>query len=157
MVGDHSCREQPPAGIPHRLVCQDGEMASLGELLATLHPELVDGRFVFTAVASLAEVLAAGVEPVVTVRELEGLTAIMTVEEAARLGLDSSFEAAMISLGVSSELDAVGLTAAVSTALAEIGIAANVVAGLHHDHLFVPADRSAAALAALRSLSTDAG
>jgi hypothetical protein len=45
----------------------------------------------------------------------------------------------------------------VSTALAEIGIAANVVAGLHHDHLFVPADRSAAALAALRSLSTDAG
>ena len=48
-------------------------------------------------------------------------------------------------------------TAAVASRITEIGIAANVVAGLHHDHLFVPADRSAAALAALRSLSTDAG
>ena len=60
-------------------------------------------------------------------------------------------------LGMSGALTGNQLFVKINSALAEIGIAANVVAGLHHDHLFVPADRSAAALAALRSLSTDAG
>ncbi|MHB1138960.1 MAG: ACT domain-containing protein, partial [Microthrixaceae bacterium] len=43
------------------------------------------------------------------------------------------------------------------TALAERGISCNVVAGYHHDHLFVPASAAQGALAALRELSVAAG
>ena len=50
-------------------------------------------------------------------------------------------------------LDAVGLTAAVSTALADAGLSCNVMAGYHHDHLLVPADRGAEAIAVLSDLS----
>jgi hypothetical protein len=56
---------------------------------------------------------------------------------------------------VASDLDAVGLTAVVATALAGQGIPANVVAGFHHDHVFVPVDRGAAAMRVLAALSED--
>lgn len=46
-----------------------------------------------------------------------------------------------------------GLTAAVATALADDGIACNVVAGYHHDHLFVPAARAADAMESLVRLA----
>ena len=51
-----------------------------------------------------------------------------------------------------SSLEAVGLTAALSKRLADAGISANMIAALHHDHLFVPWDRRDEALAALRGL-----
>ena len=51
-----------------------------------------------------------------------------------------------------SDLAAVGLTAAFSRALGDAGIACNVIAGVHHDHLIVPAERAGDALAALRAL-----
>jgi hypothetical protein len=50
----------------------------------------------------------------------------------------------------------VGLTAAVSGALAEAEIACNVVAGFHHDHLFVPWERRDEALAILQRLASSA-
>jgi hypothetical protein len=62
------------------------------------------------------------------------------------------FRAAWITLTVHSDLHAVGLTAAVADALAGKRISCNVVAAAHHDHLFVPVDEGAAALAALRDL-----
>jgi len=40
----------------------------------------------------------------------------------------------------------------VSAALAASSIGCNVVAGAHHDHLFVPFDRAAEALAILGAL-----
>ena len=60
---------------------------------------------------------------------------------------------ARITLGVHSSLAAVGLTARVSAALAARGISANMVAAVHHDHVFVPWDRREEAMAALRGLS----
>jgi len=46
---------------------------------------------------------------------------------------------------------AVGLTAFVATRLAEAGMSCNVVAGYHHDHLFVPFPRGPEAVALLTS------
>ena len=74
------------------------------------------------------------------IREDEGTTAIVP---------DPAGDFARITLTVHSALDGVGLTAAVAGALAERGIACNVVAGFHHDHLFVPWQRREDALAAL--------
>ena len=78
------------------------------------------------------------------IREDEGTTAIVP---------DAGGDFARITLTVHSALDGVGLTAAVAGALAERGIACNVVAGFHHDHLFVPWARAKEALRTLAVLS----
>jgi hypothetical protein len=88
-----------------------------------------------------------------TVVEAEGTTLVVTQEEADRLGLRYEFVAAMITLRVHSSLESVGLTATVSSALAEAGISCNVIAGYHHDHLFVPCDRGGEAMELLGTLS----
>ncbi|GAA4902337.1 ACT domain-containing protein [Streptomonospora salina] len=118
-------------------------------MLAGLEPFLRPGTYVFAR----ADVPPAGVVPAVTVAEDEGLTVVCTREEAEAAGLDYGFAAAWITLRVHSALDAVGLTAAVSAALAEAGLACNVVAGYHHDHLFVPAGEGERAAELLRRLS----
>ncbi len=87
-----------------------------------------------------------------TVREDEGLTLVLARERADELGLAYDFVAAWITLRLHSELDAVGLTAAFSRALADAGIGCNVLAGLRHDHLLVPADRAEEAIAVLRTV-----
>jgi hypothetical protein len=91
-----------------------------------------------------------------SIREAEGLTLVVSEEEAARHGLVCRFRAAWISLSVHSDLAAVGLTAAFSSALAAAGISCNVLAGLCHDHLLVPADRGEQALSVLRTLQQQA-
>ena len=115
----------------------DGER-DLARLLAALDPRLDSERYSFTATSDAT--LNDG--DFAIVREAEGLTAI---------GHDLAGEWARISLGVHSSLDAVGLTAALAARLAERGISANIVAALHHDHIFVPWDRREDALEALRS------
>jgi len=87
------------------------------------------------------------------VREEEGPSALVPLAAARRAGRTVTFVAAGITLSVHSDLAAVGLTAAVATRLARDGIACNVVAGLRHDHLFVPWEARDAALAALRELA----
>jgi hypothetical protein len=82
------------------------------------------------------------------IREDEGVTLIIRAKED-----HPGPHFACITLQVHSALEGVGLTAAVSSALAEAGIACNVVAGFHHDHLFVPWERREDALASLNSLS----
>ncbi|WGV16120.1 ACT domain-containing protein [Fuscovulum ytuae] len=86
--------------------------------------------------------------PFATVAETEGMTVVALLEEMAKAGLASE-QWARISLTIHSDLAAVGLTAAFSAALAAEGISCNVVAGFHHDHLFVPWARRFDALAAL--------
>ena len=62
---------------------------------------------------------------------------------------------ARITLQVHSSLTAVGLTARVADALAEAGISANMVAAIHHDHVFVPWERREESLAILHRLSDE--
>lgn len=113
----------------------DGER-DLAKLLEALDPTLYPDRYAF----------AEGPEPqtgwFALIGEEEGLTVIRADPEGAW---------ARISLAVHSSLEAVGLTAELSRRLAQAGISANIVAGLRHDHLFVPWDRRAEALDLLRS------
>ncbi len=122
----------------------------LGRLLAGVSPRLNDGRYVYTQVQQR---VPPGVDPVVVVREDEGLTLVLAQEEADASGMPYEYVAAWITLEVRSALETVGLTAAVSRALAEAGISANVVAGFAHDHVFVPYERASDALRALDALT----
>ena len=90
-----------------------------------------------------------------TVTEDEGLTVVADLAGMRAAGLISD-PWARISLTVHSDLAAVGLTAAFAGALAEAGISCNVIAGFHHDHLFVQWDRRCEALDVLTGLARDA-
>ncbi|MER8044602.1 ACT domain-containing protein [Streptomyces sp. NPDC094032] len=126
----------------------------LTRLVAGMRPELHPGRYVFTTVDGPAP---AGVAPVATVAEREGLTMVVRQEDADAASLAYDYVAGWITLRVHSALDAVGLTAAVARELAEAGLSCNVVAGFHHDHLFVEHARAHEALATLNDLSERAG
>ncbi|MFJ7128651.1 ACT domain-containing protein [Streptomyces sp. NPDC098101] len=126
----------------------------LTRLLAGLRPELDPGRYVFTTVDGPAP---AGLAPVVTVAETEGLTLVVRQEEADATSLAYDYVAGRITLRVHSALDAVGLTAAVAGELAGAGMSCNVVAGFHHDHLFVEHARAEEALVVLNRLAERSG
>ena len=90
--------------------------------------------------------------PFATVAEAEGMTVVAPLAAMRAAGMASD-PWARISLTVQSDLAAVGLTAAFAGVLGAEGISCNVIAGYHHDHLFVQWDRREDALAALRALS----
>jgi hypothetical protein len=122
----------------------------LQRLLRDLRPELNPGRYVFTTAEGG---VPSGVSPVVTVAEQEGLTLVVPQAEADGAGMAYDYVAGWITLRVHSALAAVGLTAAVSRALADAGLSCNVVAGFHHDHLFVPYEDAEHAVEVLRRLA----
>ncbi len=127
-------------------------ITDLNDLLTHMQPELNAGRYAFVALPNNA-----AVDPnqiVASVKEQEGLTVIVSEEVALDQGWEVAFTAAWITLNVYSDLAAVGLTAAVSGALAKAGISCNVIAGVHHDHLFVPIDRAHEAMKELSQLSS---
>jgi uncharacterized protein len=125
--------------------------SDLDTLLRNLRPELRPGVFAFCSWPRdrpLADLPAMG-----TFREAEGMTVIVEERVAAERGLACLYRAAWITLGVHSDLHAVGLLAAATRALADAGISVNVVSAVHHDHLFVPVERTAEAMAVLESLA----
>ena len=87
-----------------------------------------------------------------TVDEAEGMTTVLAVADAERLGVHPEFVAAWLTVVANTALDVVGLTAAIASALAAEDIACNVLAGYHHDHLLVPLDKAERALAVLNAL-----
>lgn len=125
-------------------------LTDLHEMLSVLAPEMDDQRYVFSQVQG--EVVPyLELSPVAVIRELEGITLILSESAARGAGLEYDGFFRRITLMVNSSLQAVGLTAAVSTRLAEAGIAVNMVAGYCHDHIFVPAERADDALNLLSS------
>ncbi|MBK6424489.1 MAG: PhzF family phenazine biosynthesis isomerase [Gemmatimonadetes bacterium] len=137
-----------PAPDPH-------PTRDLSRLLAGMAPVLDPTPWAFCRVPEGR--LPDGVEPVATVREVEGLTAVVAAADAARLGWPAVFAARRIILTVHSDLQAVGFMARVSAALTEHGIPCNVAAGIAHDHLFVPEAAAGAALARLEALAARPG
>lgn len=113
-----------------------------------LHPE----TFVYCTFPDFR--LPAGINPICTFREAEGLTAIVEWSEADRADVPHVFEARLITLTVHSSLDAIGLLATIATGLAKAGIPCNAIAAYHHDHLFVPRHLADDAMLLLVSLAS---
>lgn len=120
----------------------------LERLLIDLAPALMPETYVF---AQTDERSPPGA--IMTFREAEGMTVVMTQEQAAAAGLKATFPSRLITLRVHSSLEAVGFLAAILPKLAAEKIAVNAVAGYCHDHLFVPQDRAEDAMRVLRELT----
>lgn len=120
------------------MVVRDG-----AEMVRQMSPRLCEGVYGFVAATDLAvaeDVLG-------WFREEEGVSVIRPVPAGTPDAMRQ------ITLDVHSALDGVGLTAAVSTALAAANIPCNMVAALHHDHVFVPEADAPRALQILQQLS----
>ncbi len=126
-------------------------ISDLDRTLAALDPQ-VQGNYVFATSDSVPP----GLEPFALIREAEGLTMVVEATEAYRLGLGEHSLYSRITPSLSTELQSVGLTATISQTFASRGISCNVIAGFHHDHFFVPAEKSQEALSLLNSLSEQA-
>jgi uncharacterized protein len=122
----------------------------LARLLQTMQPVLNEGVYAYCVVPTHLD--ARALDALASFREREGVTVIIEETLARTAGLPIHFRAAWITLNVHSDLDAVGFTAAFARALADAGIGCNVIAAVHHDHVFVPVERTAEALASLRAL-----
>jgi uncharacterized protein len=126
-----------------------GPVSDLAGMLAGMAPMLDERAWRFDLLDETAPTPALQ-QAFALIREEEGVTAIMPYD-VTNAGDSGDF--ARITLMVHSALDGVGLTAAVSGALAAAGIACNIVAGYHHDHLFVPWERRSEALELLQRLA----
>jgi hypothetical protein len=125
-------------------------VSDLATLLASMEPELHPGTWAWCSLPP--GVRANDVEVVASVRESEGVSVVVAESEALARAWPIAFRSAWITLRVHSDLAAVGLTAAFARALGDAGIPCNVIAGVRHDHLFVPAERAMDAMAALLAL-----
>ena len=141
-------------GAPVAADGQAGAIRDLDRLLAGMRPSLQPGRYAFTTLPPGQAIDPASI--VASIREAEGLSVILTEDDALALDLPIAFTASWITLEVHSDLATVGLTAAFSQALAQAGIGCNVVAGTIHDHIFVPVDQASDAMAALQALQQQA-
>ena len=121
-------------------------------MIAQMSPRLDERQWCFVSVTPdrAPELLGAALG---TFREEEGVSAIVPPQ----LAPEGNPVFARIVLEVYSDLEGVGLTAAVATALAEADIPCNMVAALHHDHVFVPEGRAAEALGILQELAAAQG
>ncbi len=128
-------------------------VSDLSQILRTLDPLLHPQRVGFFL---LAPDVSVPENAIAVFRESEGTTMILPLDHATASTMQSRFDAAWITLRVHSDLAAVGLTAVVSTAMANAGVSCNVIAAIHHDHLFVPAADADRAMDVLRTLQSRA-
>lgn len=124
----------------------------LQTLLANVDPVLDERSFVFCTFPDFNSNDICRLNPIGMFQEKEGVTLIITKQQAIDSHIDYESVYKLISLNVHSSLDAVGLTAAFSVKLAEKNISANVVAAYYHDHIFVPEEKAEQALMAICEL-----
>ena len=124
----------------------------LEELLKSMSPAVQEGEYAFCTLTDL-DFDYKHLKPIATFRESEGLTLVLSVDEAAKEGIAFEGTYKQITLTVHSSLEAVGLTAAVANKLTSHGISANVIAAYYHDHIFVQSDKADQALSALKEFS----
>jgi len=129
-------------------------ISDLPTLLASMDPVLGEGVYTFATIPGGD--CPAGLRPLGTFHEPEGLTVICPPADAHRHGLRATGNFRLITLRVPSSLAAVGFLAEISHALRQAALPCNVVSAFHHDHLLIPADQAEAALRVLRMLSATA-
>ncbi|OOR98984.1 acetyltransferase [Haemophilus paracuniculus] len=111
-------------------------ISDLQTLIRSMQPVLNEGIYYF---ATLAEGQNVPFDQIISlIQEKEGVSIVVSEQTAQQYQLDGQFKSAWITLNVHSDLAAVGLTAAFATALGKANISCNVIAGNHHDHIFVP-------------------
>jgi hypothetical protein len=127
-------------------------------MIAGMAPVALSGRWHFCTVAAddprcdRLRLIARA-----TLDETEGWSLILDEAAAVAEGMTTDMPMTQISLEVHSALDGIGLTAAISKALTEAELPCNIVAGYHHDHIFVPSGRADEAVALLRARAKEAG
>jgi hypothetical protein len=127
---------------------------NLAKLLRGMRPVLRDGVYVFVTLPPGSDRLR--IDPLMSFREVEGLTMILPESEAVAFGLEPAFRSRMITLDVHSALDSVGFLAVITSHLAAAGMGVNPISAFYHDHLFVPVDRADEAIEILEALAAKA-
>ncbi|MCB0550149.1 MAG: ACT domain-containing protein [Phaeodactylibacter sp.] len=130
-------------------------ITDLEALITNMEPVLNEGEYVFATVPNTASIPREST--VCEIKEKEGITVVVSKEDAAALGLPFEYVASWITLNIHSSLEAVGLTAAFSSALAQNNISCNVIAGYYHDHIFVDKKDKDKAVKVLRAMSEKTG
>lgn len=137
------------------LVQHPGEL-SLKKLLATLTTTLHAPIYVFAVVKADAKLPPfSKVQMLFREDGAEGVTAILTREDAEAHQVEYSFPCKKITLNVMSSLEAVGFIAVIATRLAKYEMGVNPVSGFYHDHLFVPLGRENDAIQILADLAEE--
>lgn len=124
---------------------------NLDVLLRSMQPVLHPGEYVFCTLAP-GQPAPAGLSPVATFREAEGLTLVLPTAQAEKAGLAGVYPCRWLTLNVHSSLEAVGFLARITAHLAAHGISVNPVSAFYHDHLFVPAAQADEVLRLLEEL-----
>ena len=127
------------------------EMATYEQMLAKMSPK-VGGEFVFASVKTVPE----GVEPVALIREAEGITIGVSLEDAAAAGIATDDPYTIITLSAPGSMDVVGLNSGIAQALSTRSIPANIFSGIYHTHIFVPSRLATEAKAVLDDVSGQA-
>ncbi|WP_338032224.1 ACT domain-containing protein [Desulforhopalus vacuolatus] len=127
---------------------------NLMKLLASMKPIILDEEYVFCTINGAKYGDYSELSPLASYLEFEGLTLLLTKDNAEKANLKYEGVFKGITLTVHSSLEAVGLTAAISSKLAEKGISANVIAAYYHDHIFVQTEKAEMAMEALNEFGS---
>lgn len=125
------------------------------KLISNMEPLLNVGEYVFVTLPSIESIPNSMM--ISTMREKEGITVVLSKNNAEQLDLNFDFVASWITLNIHSSLEAVGLTAAFSTELYRNNISCNVIAGYYHDHIFVEVNQKDKAMKVLWAMTKDGG
>ena len=120
-------------------------LSNLNELVRNMKPVLHPEKYIFCTFPNMSEKLAE-FNPVLTFRETEGVTCIITKDTADKNTITYQSVYRMLTLNVHSDLNAVGFIAAVTNELARNNISVNPVSAFYHDHLFVSDEQAESAL-----------
>jgi inorganic pyrophosphatase len=128
----------------------------LATLLSKMQPVLHEQSYVFCSVSQHTMDQLPFI-PLGVFREQEGISIIVTLQQATDLRLPIDATWACITLTVHSSLSAVGFLALITARLARSDISVNPVSAYYHDHLFVPWESRLQAMEILHELSQVAG